>query len=56
LVRRDWIEVMFGVDPDHRSGSVEWLILGILLAVALIASALARREWRRLRAVAGSAQ
>lgn len=55
LLRRDWIEFVFGVDPDHRSGSAEWLILGILLAVALIGSVRASREWRRLRTVQGSA-
>ena len=52
LLNRDWIEVLFRVDPDHGNGSVEWLILGFFLAVALTALALARVEWRRLRIVA----
>jgi hypothetical protein len=52
LFSRDWIEVLFRVDPDHGNGSIEWLILGVFLAMALIALALASVEWRRLRAVA----
>jgi hypothetical protein len=52
LVRRDWIEVLSGVNPDHHSGTTEWLILGAFLAVAVIAATLARVEWRRMRPVA----
>lgn len=54
LFVRDWIEILFRVDPDHRSGLAEWLILGVLLTVALVASALARSEWRRLRIASAS--
>jgi hypothetical protein len=52
LLNRDWIEVLFRVDPDHGNGSAEWLILGFFLAVALITLVLASIEWRRLRIVA----
>ena len=55
LLRADWIEILFGFDPDHHSGSAEWLILGILLAVVAVAFTLARFEWRRLRVTSGSA-
>lgn len=44
---RSWIETLFGVDPDHGSGTVEWLIIFCLLAVALALSLTARAEWRR---------
>ncbi len=50
LVQRDWIEVVFGVDPDNRNGALEWLIVGALLAVTITLFTLASYEWRRARA------
>jgi len=47
LVVPDWIEVVFKVDPDHHSGSLEWAISAAFLAAAVVAGALARRESRR---------
>ena len=47
LVQRDWIESIFGVDPDQHSGALEWLIVGGLLAVTLALFSLASYEWRR---------
>jgi len=49
LVRRDWIEVIFGVDPDNHNGTLEWLIVGALLVVTIILFTLASYEWRRAR-------
>ena len=49
LVRNDWIEIVFGVDPDNRNGSLEWLIVGVLLAVTITLFILASYEWRRAR-------
>jgi hypothetical protein len=49
LIRRDWIEVAFGVDPDQRSGSLEALAVAGLLVLALALSGLAGRQWRRAR-------
>ena len=43
----DWIEGVFGVDPDGHSGSLEWTIVAICCVNALVLSALARRAWRR---------
>jgi hypothetical protein len=48
LVWRDWLEAIFGTDPDRHSGSLEWLVVAILLVVALGAGALAHAEWRRV--------
>jgi hypothetical protein len=47
LVWRDWIELTFGVDPDHHAGSLEWLIAVGLVALALVFGAMARLERRR---------
>ena len=50
LVQRDWIEIVFGVDPDQGKGSLEWLIVGALLVVSISHFTLASHEWRRARA------
>lgn len=47
LVTREWIEVVFGVDSDGGDGSLEWAIVGVLFAVSVIFSVMARIEWRR---------
>lgn len=49
LITREWIELIFGVDPDHGHGSLEWLIVLVTGAAAVVLSVLARREWRRQR-------
>jgi hypothetical protein len=49
LVWKDWIETVFGVDPDNRNGSLEWLIVGALLVVTIMLFTLASYEWRRAR-------
>jgi hypothetical protein len=43
----DWIEAAFGVDPDGGDGTVEWLVVAVLAAVAVALGYGARREWRR---------
>jgi hypothetical protein len=47
VVWHDWIEAVFRVDLDHHSGALEWAVVGVLVAVAITASALARLELRR---------
>ncbi len=47
LVVPDWLEAAFNVDPDQHSGALEWVTAGALLAAAVAAGALARRESRR---------
>jgi O-antigen/teichoic acid export membrane protein len=50
LLSRDWIEIVFGLDPDSGSGALEWLIVGGLLAVTITLFGLARTEWRKSHA------
>ena len=47
LFWHDWIETIFGVDPDKGTGSTEWLAIVILMIVTTILAADARLEWRR---------
>jgi hypothetical protein len=49
-VQRDWIEIVVNVDPDNRSGTLEWLIVGVLLVTMITLIALASYEWHRARA------
>jgi hypothetical protein len=41
---KDWIEILFGVDPDAGSGALEWLIPTLFLVVALFLSLSAGRR------------
>lgn len=47
MLSGDWIELFFGVDPDHSSGSFEWLIVAVSFAMSAGSFLLARYEWRR---------
>jgi hypothetical protein len=51
LVTREWIEAVFGVDPDQHNGSFEWLIVAVLFSATLALTASARAEWRKVRAI-----
>jgi len=50
LIRNDWIEIVFRVDPDNNNGTFEWLIVGALLLVTITLFILASYEWGRTRA------
>jgi hypothetical protein len=47
LAAPTWIETVFGFDPDHHSGSIEWIVVAVLFAISLTSAVLARVEWRR---------
>ena len=49
LFWRDWIEIIFNVDPDEGNGLLEWSIVGGFLVVTLVLFFLARYEWRRVQ-------
>jgi hypothetical protein len=57
LVWHDWIEGVFGFDPDHHNGSFERELVIICALLTVIFAALARRTWRRapLKAAPASA-
>jgi hypothetical protein len=45
-VRADWLEAVFGIDPDGHGGSLEWLaVLGLVTAAVTIA-AVPGADWR----------
>jgi hypothetical protein len=44
----DWIEEVFGIDPDRGNGSLEWAIVVALGLVAVSLGAAARKTHRRL--------
>jgi hypothetical protein len=54
LMWRDWIELVFGADPDHGDGSLEWLIVAMAAVATVVFGVLARLEWRQLRARAAA--
>jgi len=47
LVRPDWIEAVFEVEPDGGSGELEWVVVAVLLASTLAFAWLGWRERRR---------
>lgn len=47
LAWKDWIEIVVRIDPDHRSGALEWLIVVVALTATATFTVLARYEWRR---------
>jgi DMSO/TMAO reductase YedYZ heme-binding membrane subunit len=49
LFWHDWIEIVFGVDPDKGNGSVEWLVVLILLILTAALAIGASVEWRHAR-------
>ena len=49
VVWRDWIEVVFRVNPDQGSGALEWLVVFAFAAISIGLSLAARRHWRRLK-------
>ena len=49
LISREWIEFLFGVDPDGGNGSLEWAIVVATAVIAVMCFWWARVEWKRVR-------
>jgi hypothetical protein len=47
IVTPQWIEEVFGVDPDGGSGALEWAIVAALAVLTAGFSLTAWLEWRR---------
>jgi hypothetical protein len=56
LVRRDWIEAVFHVDPDAGSGLLEWLVVASLVAATIGFAVAARAERLRMQVACGSSR
>jgi hypothetical protein len=39
-----WIEALFGIDPDRGSGALEWLIVALFGLLAVVAAGLGTRD------------
>jgi hypothetical protein len=50
LFAPDWIELIFGAEPDGGDGALEWSIVAILGVAGLVLSARAAMRWR-MRAI-----
>lgn len=51
LVQREWVEMLFRVDPDRGNGSLEWTVVAALVVATLALSTFATYEWRRAAAI-----
>jgi hypothetical protein len=49
----DWIEALTGWGPDQHNGVVEWIVVGVLLAIVLAMGLAARRHWKLQAQVSG---
>ncbi|GAB3002875.1 hypothetical protein [Saccharothrix stipae] len=47
LFSREWVEVVFGVEPDGGGGSFEWVVVRVAGLAFVVRSGLTAAEWRR---------
>lgn len=51
LFTREWVEIVFHVNPDSGTGAFEWMIVVLAATVTVASFLLACWEWRRARCV-----
>nr|WP_315267371.1 hypothetical protein [Microbacterium lemovicicum] len=51
VIEPEWIEVVFGIDPDRGSGALEWVIVLALGVLAVVAAGLGARTVIRRRRI-----
>jgi hypothetical protein len=51
----DWIELVFGADPDQGNGQTEWTIVAASGVLAVASIIVARIRWRQSRRPVGGA-
>lgn len=49
LISREWIEFIFGVDPDGGNGGLEWAIVVATAVIAVACFSWAGVEWKHAR-------
>jgi hypothetical protein len=49
VIDPEWVETVFGVDPDRGNGALEWLFSAALFMAFLASAGLVRRTWRRIK-------
>ena len=49
----EWIEIVFGVNPDEGSGALEWLLVVGFFSVTIACAVGARIEWRHAERARG---
>jgi hypothetical protein len=49
VTHRDWIELVFGIDPDAGSGALEWAVWASLTLVLVAVNVMMRYEWLRAK-------
>lgn len=54
LIAPDWIELVFGVDPDYGNGSLEVALVVSTGATMCVFALLARHDWRRAQPAGGT--
>jgi hypothetical protein len=53
MASREWIETVFGVEPDAGNGSLEWALVAAFGVLTIVLWMLAGRDWRRAAAAPG---
>lgn len=48
-IRHNWIELLFGIDPDAGNGALEWTFVLVPALIAVASAVVAYRKWNQAR-------